>query len=85
MDREKLRRIGLYLEYMGFVIRRELERAEEKPAKRSRKKKAKLVEIGCPECGTVSVEADIFAGGKPVSGPCPKCRERLYFAEPSDG
>jgi transcriptional regulator with XRE-family HTH domain len=36
--------------------------------------------IICPECGPVGVEADVFEGGRPVSGLCPRCGDRLYFA-----
>jgi len=39
------------------------------------------VKIGCQECNkVVEVLADIFEGGKPISGDCPKCNGRLYFA-----
>jgi ribosomal protein S27AE len=34
----------------------------------------------CPDCGPVVVVADVWESGKPVSGECPECGERLYFA-----
>jgi hypothetical protein len=41
---------------------------------------ADLVEITCPDCGLVKVEGDTFEGGRAISGECPQCGERLYFA-----
>lgn len=38
--------------------------------------------VTCPDCGPVVVEGDVFESGKPISGMCPGCGERLYFAEP---
>lgn len=40
----------------------------------------KTVEIICPEDGKVTVEGDVFDSEKPISGECPKCGDRLYFA-----
>lgn len=37
--------------------------------------------ITCPDCGLVRVKADVFENGKGVSGICPTCKERLYFAK----
>jgi hypothetical protein len=37
-------------------------------------------EIICPECGRVRVKCDTFEGGQGVSGDCPECDLRLYFA-----
>lgn len=42
--------------------------------------KTQVLLIGCPDCGIVEVTADVFDGGKPVSGLCPVCGDRLYFA-----
>lgn len=36
--------------------------------------------IKCPDCGVVEINADVFEDGIPVSGKCPKCGDRLYFA-----
>lgn len=38
--------------------------------------------IVCPDCGPVRVVGDVFERGRPISGECPKCGDRLYFAEP---
>jgi predicted RNA-binding Zn-ribbon protein involved in translation (DUF1610 family) len=35
--------------------------------------------IACPDCGPVVVQVDVYESGKPVSGVCPECGERLYF------
>lgn len=35
----------------------------------------------CPDCGPVSVDPDTFDKDVPISGICPKCGDRLYFAE----
>lgn len=43
---------------------------------------APTARITCPDCGEVVVIGDVFEGGKPISGMCPGCGERLYFAEP---
>jgi ribosomal protein S27AE len=37
------------------------------------------VRITCPDCGPVTVVADVWEGGKPCSGECPECGDRLYF------
>lgn len=36
--------------------------------------------VACPDCGPVDLVADVFDGDTPVSGPCPGCGDRLYFA-----
>lgn len=36
--------------------------------------------VQCPDCGLVTVAAEIFEHGKPIAGECPKCEEMLYFA-----
>lgn len=41
------------------------------------------VDVNCPDCGSVNVKADVWEYGKPISGECPKCGERLYFDSPS--
>lgn len=38
--------------------------------------------VHCPDCGYVQVDVDAFDGGRPVSGLCPQCGDRLYFDEP---
>ena len=35
--------------------------------------------IGCPDCGPVDVECDVFDDGKGISGECPTCGARLLF------
>lgn len=37
------------------------------------------VRIGCPDCGTVALKPDVWDAGRPVSGECPRCGDRLYF------
>lgn len=43
--------------------------------------RCELAETVCPDCGPVSVGPDIFDKDVPISGICPKCGDRLYFAE----
>lgn len=35
--------------------------------------------VGCPDCGFVEVMPDIWSEGKPISGECAVCGDRLYF------
>lgn len=51
-------------------------------AARKRAHPRSLKAICCPDCGTVEVNADVFdKPGNAVSGICPDCGERLYFAD----
>lgn len=36
--------------------------------------------VRCPDCGLVEVKPDVFDGGKPASGKCGVCGDRLYFS-----
>lgn len=38
--------------------------------------------IRCPDCGEVEVVSDVFEHGRGISGECPKCNYRLYYAPP---
>lgn len=35
--------------------------------------------VGCPDCGPVDVECDVFDNGKGIMGECPTCGTRLMF------
>lgn len=37
--------------------------------------------IMCPDCGEVEVRCDVFDKGRGISGECPSCEMRLYFAD----
>ncbi len=48
------------------------------------------VQVRCPDCGDVEVSPDVYdyhpegplGTSVPVSGCCPKCGDRLFFAAP---
>src|SRR5690348_7038201 len=44
--------------------------------------KAPDTKITCPDCGEVDVVSDVFEHGRGISGECPKCHYRLYYAPP---
>lgn len=76
MARSKARRDEIY---RHADERRDAQRA----AKEGERAMGLAVDVNCPDCGSVNVKADVWEHGKPISGECPKCGERLYFDSPS--
>lgn len=53
-------------------------------ARKTKSSERPKVSIVCPDCGAVEVVGDVFERGEAISGECPGCGDRLYFAKPSE-
>ena len=52
---------------------------QENPRLRTEEQRPATHKTVCPDCGPVVVSVDVYDSGKPLSGECPQCGERLYF------
>lgn len=69
--------VGALVDLIDIVIEATMAKIEDTIADASMRRA-----VVCPDCGPVTIGGDVLDHGKPISGVCPKCGDRLYFEPP---